>query len=113
MGRSLELMFPKEVQACGEFDLENIHFKCSGIPHKVFFARPVWCSPCDDMEEYILVRNHRMYLSEFSVPLKSSYPLSLFDGYKNDTFFSGTAINFVRVDYEDYTVLVYDFCTKG
>jgi hypothetical protein len=65
-------------------------------------------------QQYFIYEGHRHYLSEFCPTPKDSF-LDEFDGYANDSFFSGVCFKWVRNERgeieDEAEVRAYTFCS--
>jgi len=105
----MKLLYKKVEQENG-----TITFYHTGKWKKLYYAIPEWNRKKIDaeLEEYFIHQNRRYYLSEFVAvhntfwnPNPPGY-MTEFDGYMNDSFFSGYAI---KVDSEEDRVKIFLF----
>ena len=105
----MKLVYKKIEQNSG-----TITFYHTGKWKKLYYAIPEWNRKKIDaeLEEYFIHQNRRYYLSEFVAvhnfywnPNPPGY-MTEFDGYMNDSFFSGYAI---KVDLDEERVKVFLF----
>ena len=105
----MKLLYKKVEQENG-----TITFYHTGKWKKLYYAIPEWNRKKIDaeLEEYFIHQNRRYYLSEFVAvhntfwnPNPPGY-MTEFDGYMNDSFFSGYAI---KIDLDEERVKVFLF----